>query len=68
MYADEIMHLIIINISTGVQEFSEQEWKGSFLNVTVARESFMEKLKREREEEGRKKQNQVHPLILNNLL
>lgn len=33
-----------------LQEFKEQQFRGRFLQVTVARENFLEKLKREREE------------------
>lgn len=33
-----------------LQEFKEQKFQGRFLQVTVARENFLEKLKREREE------------------
>lgn len=33
-----------------LQEFKEQKYRGRFLKVTEARENFLEKLKREREE------------------
>lgn len=34
----------------GLQEFKEEQFRGRFLQVSVARENFLEKLKREREE------------------
>lgn len=34
----------------GVQEFKDEKFRGRFLQVSVARENFLEKLKREREE------------------
>lgn len=36
-----------------LHEFKAQEFRGRFLQVTVARENFLEKLKREREEAAR---------------
>lgn len=39
-----------------LQEFKEQQYRGRFLQVTVARENFLEKLKREREEAAQQKQ------------
>lgn len=39
-----------------VQEFKEQKFRGRFLQVTVARENFLEKLKREREEASQTRQ------------
>lgn len=38
-----------------LQEFKEQQFRGRFLQVTVARENFLEKLKREREEAAQHK-------------
>lgn len=38
----------------GLQEFKNEKFKGRFLNVTVARENFLDKLKREREEAAAK--------------
>lgn len=35
---------------SGLQEFKNEKFRGRFLTVTVARENFMDKLKREREE------------------
>lgn len=37
-------------LSQCMREFKEQQFRGRFLQVTVARENFLEKLKREREE------------------
>lgn len=34
----------------GLQEFKNEKFRGRYLTVSVARENFMEKLKREREE------------------
>lgn len=51
-----------------LQEFKEQQYRGRYLQVTVARENFLEKLKREREEAAQHKQikdesitNEVEP-------
>lgn len=41
-------------IYLGLQEFKNEKFKGRFLNVTVARENFLDKLKREREEAAAK--------------
>ncbi|XP_055326995.1 probable RNA-binding protein CG14230 [Sitodiplosis mosellana] len=38
-----------------LQEFKEQQFRGRFIQVTVARENFLEKLKREREEAAQHK-------------
>lgn len=35
---------------SGLQEFKNETFRGRYLTVSVARENFMEKLKREREE------------------
>lgn len=35
---------------SGLQEFQNEKFRGRYLTVSVARENFMEKLKREREE------------------
>lgn len=39
-----------------LQEFKEQQFRGRYLQVTVARENFLEKLKREREEAAQQKE------------
>lgn len=39
-----------------LQEFKSQQFRGRYLQVTVARENFLEKLKREREEAAQSKQ------------
>lgn len=38
-----------------LRDFANKKWKGEFLDVQVAKESFLSKLKREREEEVNKK-------------
>lgn len=42
-----------------LQEFKQQQYRGRYLQVTVARENFLEKLKREREEAAEYKQKKV---------
>lgn len=47
-----------------IQEFKQEKFRGKFLQVTVARENFLEKLKREREEASQlagKKQEKSQP-------
>lgn len=46
-------------LSQCLQEFKEQKFRGRFLQVTVARENFLEKLKREREEAAQHKSTKV---------
>lgn len=42
-----------------LHEFKQQQYRGRYLQVTVARENFLEKLKREREEAAEYKQKKV---------
>lgn len=44
-----------------LQEFKEQQFRGRYLQVTVARENFLEKLKREREEAAQQKEQKEEP-------
>lgn len=50
-----------VNLETSIEEllrcvrdFSNKQWKGEFVDVQVAKESFLDRLKREREEERNK--------------
>jgi len=38
------------NLQNCLEEFSNKKWKGQYIDVQIAKESFMERLKREREE------------------
>lgn len=40
-----------------LQDFKDQQYRGRYLQVTVARENFLEKLKREREEAAQQEKN-----------
>lgn len=52
------------NIDMCIQEFSHEEWKGTKLYVTRARENFMDRLKKERAEtEGKKGSSNVMPVV-----
>lgn len=50
-----------------LQEFKTQKFRGRFLQVTVARENFLEKLKREREEaaqlKSKKEDDSKQPVV-----
>lgn len=62
--SDEVQNtfaFVTISIDDGtlrncLQEFKSQQFRGRYLQVTVARENFLEKLKREREEAEQHKQ------------
>ncbi|KAK4884257.1 hypothetical protein RN001_000528 [Aquatica leii] len=54
---DQTQHFAYITINVDdhvlhncIDEFTRKKWKGQFLNLQVAKESFIERLKREREE------------------
>lgn len=47
--------------SLGLQEFKNEKFRGRYLIVSVARENFMEKLKREREESTQSPSNSTKP-------
>lgn len=46
----DILILTTVSNPIGIQEFKDEKFRGRFLQVSVARENFLEKLKREREE------------------
>lgn len=48
-----------------LQEFKEQKYRGQFLQVSVARENFLEKLKREREEANQRGANKASESLNN---
>lgn len=47
-------------VLTGLHEFKTEQFRGRYLTVSVARENFMDKLKREREESTQPKQSPVN--------
>lgn len=52
------------SVNQCLQEFKSQQFRGRYLQVTVARENFLEKLKREREEAAK---NAPHKVVENNV-
>lgn len=43
------------NLHRCIRDFANKQWKGEFLNVQIAKENFLSRLKREREEETKPK-------------
>ncbi|KAJ2948429.1 hypothetical protein O0L34_g7672 [Tuta absoluta] len=54
-------------IESCISNFSQNNFKGQRLYVTRARESFLERLQRERQEEEAKKQKDTHKDVIENL-